>query len=168
MVLKLYFSENIQKVTIYKDYKQQFRVTSVFIYIFEPYLIIMTQNFYSKTLKIVSVFAAVSFMLSSCKHKTNFEELTEVSYAGSIAPIMSSNCSFSGCHGDSAYVKISITNYNGLLNGGITPGSPEKSKLYSKIKSLDDDIMPKRPYNELTEKQIQLIYVWIGQGAKNN
>ena len=29
-------------------------------------------------------------------------------------------------------------------------------------------IMPKKPFNELTERQIQLIYVWIGQGAKNN
>jgi hypothetical protein len=128
----------------------------------------MKQHFSFKTFKALGIFITVGFMLGSCKHKTNFEELPEVSYAGSIAPIMSSNCAFSGCHGDSAYKKISITTYKTLLNGGITPGSPEKSKLYSTLKSLGDDIMPKRPYNELTEKQIQLVYVWIGQGAKNN
>ena len=54
------------------------------------------------------------------------------------------------------------------MNGGIESGSPQKSELYQKLKTLGDDIMPKKPYNELTEKQIQLIYVWIGQGAKNN
>lgn len=128
----------------------------------------MPQNFYSNTLKKISVFVAVCFMLGSCKHQTNYNELTEVSYAKQVAPIIHANCAYSGCHGDSAFQKISITTYNGLINGGINPGSPEKSKLYLSLKSLDDDIMPKRPYNELTEKQIQLIYVWIGQGAKNN
>ena len=57
----------------------------------------------------------------------------------------------------------------GKVKPGITAGSPEKSKLYKTLKTLnEEDIMPKKPYNELTEKQIQLIYVWIGQGAKNN
>lgn len=111
---------------------------------------------------------AVGFMFCSCKHKTNFGELTQVSYASSVSPIISSNCAFSGCHGDSAFTKFSLTTYDGLLSGGITPGSPEKSKLYQTLKTLGDDIMPKKPYNELTEKQIQLMYVWIGQGAKNN
>lgn len=113
--------------------------------------------------------AMVGFTLVSCKHKTKFDELTEVSYVQHIAPIVSSNCAFSGCHGDSAFVKFSLTTYNSLMNGGITAGSPEKSKLYSTLKTLNDEkIMPKKPYNELTEKQIQLVYVWIGQGAKNN
>ena len=111
----------------------------------------------------------VLFLFSACKHKLNFNDLTEVSYAVNVKPIINSNCAFSGCHGDSGYVKFSLTSYEGLMNGGITAGSPEKSKLYSTLKTLDeDDFMPKKPYTELTEKQIQLIYVWIGQGAKNN
>ena len=128
----------------------------------------MKHFFRSDSIKILGVFIAAGFMLGSCKHKTNFEELSEVSYAGSIAPIISSNCAFSGCHGDSAFKKLSLTSYDALMNGGIKAGDPVNSKLYKKIKSLGDDIMPKKPYNELTEKQIQLIYVWIGQGAKNN
>lgn len=121
-----------------------------------------------KIIKPLCLLMLLSLAVVSCKHKTNFQELQEVSYAGSIAPIMSANCAFSGCHGDSAYHKLSLTSYDALVNGGINTSSPEKSKLYLKIKSLGDDIMPKRPYSELTEKQIQLIYVWIGQGAKNN
>lgn len=113
--------------------------------------------------------AVALVVLGACKHKTNFGDLPEVSYSGDVKPVISSNCAFSGCHGDSAYTQFSLTSYEGLINGGITPGAPEKSKLYSTLKTLsDEDIMPKKPYNELTEKQIQLIYVWIGQGAKNN
>jgi hypothetical protein len=113
--------------------------------------------------------AAALVLLGACKHKTNFDGLPEVSYSNDVKSVINSNCAFSGCHGDSAYTQFSLTSYDGLMNGGITAGSPEKSKLYSTLKTLDNaDIMPKRPYNELTEKQIQLIYVWIGQGAKNN
>lgn len=122
----------------------------------------------TKTKKPFYIFILLAFAVSSCKTKTNFNDLTEVSYVQHIAPIISSNCTFSGCHGDSNFEKFSLTSYSGLINGGINPGSPEKSELYSTLKSLDDDIMPKKPYNPLTEKQIQLIYVWIGQGAKNN
>jgi hypothetical protein len=120
------------------------------------------------TLKPFMVASAIGFMLSSCKHKTDFTDLYEVSYAQSIAPIISSNCAFSGCHGDSNIVKFSLTSYEKLMNGGITASKPESSELYQTLKSLGDDVMPKKPYNSLTEKQIQLIYVWIGQGAKNN
>jgi hypothetical protein len=111
--------------------------------------------------------------LISCKHKTDFNNLTEVSYSKDIAPIINSNCAFSGCHGNNNGQQdedeFILTTYSDLIKGGIEPGSPKKSKLYSTLKSLnDDDIMPRKPYSPLTEKQIQLIYIWIGQGAKNN
>lgn len=128
----------------------------------------MKPIFYSDSFKFSSIFLAVSLMLGSCKQKTEFSSLAEVSYSKDIAPIIISNCTSSGCHGDSAYKKLSLTSYTKLMDGGISAGSPEKSKLYSTLKSLGDDIMPKKPNNELSEKQIQLIYVWIGQGAKNN
>lgn len=122
----------------------------------------------SITTKPFYLFIVLAVAVTSCKTKTNFNDLTEVSYVQHIAPIISSNCAFSGCHGDSAFVRLSLTTYTTLINGGIDPGRPEKSKLYKTLKSLDDDIMPKKPYNPLSDKQIQLIYVWIGQGAKNN
>ncbi len=129
----------------------------------------MKKIFYSNSFNLFIVISSVGFLFSSCKHKTNFNELTEVSYSSSIAPIIASNCAFSGCHGDSAFQEFSLVSYDGLINGGITAGSPEKSELYKVLKTLNDEkVMPKKPYNELTEKQIQLIYVWIGQGAKNN
>lgn len=129
----------------------------------------MKQLFCLKTFKSLVLIIAFSTIAFSCKHKTDFNNLTEVSYANNIAPIISSNCSASGCHGSSEFQKFSLSTYDGLMNGGITAGSPEKSKLYKVLKTLNkEDIMPKKPFNELSEKQIQLIYVWIGQGAKNN
>lgn len=121
------------------------------------------------TAKPFCFFILLMLAFSACKTKTNFNDLTEVSYVKQVAPVINANCAFSGCHGNSPYKKISIINYEGLINGGIVSGYPESSKLYLTLKTLDDEkIMPKRAYSALTEKQIQLIYVWIGQGAKNN
>ncbi len=145
--------------------------SSVFYFIFGILFIrkLYMKNFICLNTGITFVFIAVFVsMLGGCKHKTNFDELTEVSYSSSVAPIINSNCAFSGCHGDSLSGSMNLVHYDGLMNGGIEAGSPNKSKLYLALKSLKDDVMPKKPYNELTEKQIQLIYVWIGQGAKNN
>ncbi|HRG01441.1 MAG TPA: hypothetical protein PKZ75_10010 [Bacteroidia bacterium] len=129
----------------------------------------MKHFFLSDTVKCLGIFVTTSILLASCKHKTNFEELTPVSYSSSIAPIINSNCAYSGCHGDSAFEKFSLVTYDGLMSGGITAGSPEKSKLYQTLKTLnEEEMMPKKPYSELSENQIQMIYVWIGQGAKNN
>jgi hypothetical protein len=122
----------------------------------------------SNAFKILGVLIAFSFMFGSCKHTTQFETLPEVSYANNITPIVNSNCTFSGCHGDTLNASIKLMGYENLMNGGVEAGSPQNSKLYRLLKALDDDLMPKKPYSELTEKQIQLIYVWIGQGAKNN
>lgn len=129
----------------------------------------MVKRYFKQPIKLFGLFTLGALALSACKRETEFDKLTTVSYTASIAPIISSNCAFSGCHGDSLTQKFKLTAYDGLMNGGIKPGKPNESELYKTLKSLnDEDIMPKRPYNPLSEKQIQLIYVWIGQGAKNN
>ena len=125
-------------------------------------------HFFKKSISPLFSVIIITIGLASCKHKTDFNSLTEVSYSRDISPIISSNCAYSGCHGDSNFVHFSLVTYEGLANGHIVPGSPEKSRLYQNLITYGDDIMPKKPYSELTEKQIQLIYVWIGQGVKNN
>ena len=109
-------------------------------------------------------------IFTGCKHKANFDELPKVSYATDIQPIIISNCTQSGCHGDEKTQKFKLLTYKDVIkNGEIKEKSPESSELYQTIKSLNNEkIMPKKPYSPLTEKQIQLIYVWIGQGALNN
>jgi len=128
----------------------------------------MTTLFYSNSKKVISVFLFSILFLCSCKHKTDFNSLRAISYSEEIAPIINSNCSASGCHGSVNYEEFSLSTYDQLINAGISAGSPNSSELYNSLLSLGDDVMPKKPFKALTEKQIQLIYVWIGQGAKNN
>ena len=114
-------------------------------------------------------FLLLAIATLSCKDKPNFNALSEVSYTTDIAPIIGSNCTFSGCHGDVTPKKFKLNSYNTLIEAGIKKGSPETSELYETLKTLKEEKrMPKKPYSSLTEKQIQLVYVWIGQGAKNN
>lgn len=125
-----------------------------------------------KTIHLFSVFIAfvlVCATIPQCKHQTNFNQLKEVSYSKEINPIITSNCTFSGCHGDIRGEKFNLSTYDGLMSGGISAEHPENSKLYKSLVTLNsEEMMPKKPYNNLTEQQIQLIYIWIGQGAKNN
>ncbi len=117
----------------------------------------------------IGLCSIIGVFLISCKHKTEFDKMTEISYSINVAPIISSNCAFSGCHGDSLTKEFNLLAYEGMMNAGIEPGKPENSKLYKTLVDLNEnEVMPKKPYNILTDKQIQLIYVWIGQGAKNN
>lgn len=120
------------------------------------------------TLSLAVILTAAVF-LPSCKHETEFEKLNQVSYSAAVAPIISANCAYSGCHGDSLPQKFNLLTYEGLMSSGVEAGKPKSSKLYKSLVSLNsEDLMPQKPYEPLTDKQIQLIYVWIGQGAKNN
>jgi len=107
---------------------------------------------------------------TSCKHKPNFSALSTVSYAQHIQPIINSNCTQSGCHGLQNQEQFGLLTYSDLMkHTEIVSGSPEKSGLYNVIRTYNaQKIMPTKPYAPLTEKQIQLIYIWIGEGALNN
>jgi hypothetical protein len=112
----------------------------------------------------------VLVLIIGCKHKTNFDSLAEVNYKTDIEPIISGNCTFSGCHGLVEKERFSLLSYDDLIkHTNIVAGSPEKSELYQIINTFNlNNRMPPKPYNQLSDIQIQLIYVWIGQGAKNN
>lgn len=88
-----------------------------------------------------------------------------------VLPIFISNCSLSGCH-DAASRQdgVILTSYSNIMNTGeIRPGRPNDSEVYEKITEHDnDDRMPPPPRNRLSTQQIETIYKWIVQGAKNN
>lgn len=112
-------------------------------------------------------------LLLSCKHKTNFNDFPEISYGKTIEPIIAGNCTQSGCHGSGSngdHESFPLLSYDDLIKYcHVIAGNPEKSDLYKVINTYNEgEVMPRKPYNKLTEKQIELIYVWIGQGAKNN
>lgn len=105
-----------------------------------------------------------------CQHKINFNDFPEVSYNKDISLIISSNCTQSGCHGSKSHEGFALLTYDDVIKrSDVVAGSPENSKLYDIITTYNkENLMPRKPYSPLSDQQIQKIYLWIGQGAKNN
>lgn len=92
-----------------------------------------------------------------------------VYFASQFFPLMLSSCAMSGCH--DAITKadgIVLTDYTNIMKI-VKSGDPANSKLYkSLIDSDSEDRMPMAPVPPFTQNQINLVYKWIQQGAKNN
>lgn len=106
----------------------------------------------------------------SCKHEPILP-IKQVSYHDDVLPIIRSSCQHAGCHNptdpNNEFPLDSIVSQ--LVDEYVEPGNPGDSDIYERITETDPDkIMPKPPYQPLTERQIELIYVWIAQGAKDN
>ena len=78
-----------------------------------------------------------------------------------ILPLLNSNCAMSGCH-DS---KEAAAGYYGVM-GAVSAGNPNGSKLYTSLLSSNRRRMPKNA-DPLSAAQMEIIYNWIAQGAKN-
>lgn len=121
---------------------------------------------------------------TSCKHEpqdlaiaTDDSTATEdcstdtVYFKNTIQPIITASCAYSGCH-DAATAEDGVildTYTNIIQTGDVKAGRPEDSKLYKVLIENDpDDIMPPPPGSPLSSVQINDIYQWIMQGAKNN
>lgn len=108
-------------------------------------------------------------ILSSCKHEPVIPETPAISYQSDIQPIIIGNCTQDGCHGNVNPEDFSLLNYDEVMsNTEIRPKNAQGSKLYKVINGAGEERMPRAPNSPLTDQQIQLIYLWIMQGAKNN
>jgi uncharacterized membrane protein len=129
--------------------------------------------------------AAMTFAAASgCKHDPITPLITDdlpdttqgcdpstVYFVNDVLPIFNSNCALSGCHNAaSAQDGVVLDTYANIMNtGDVRPGDPGGSDVYKAI--TEDDIdkrMPPVYANQLTQDQINTIYNWIAQGAKNN
>ena len=146
------------------------RCFRVLLYIYTVFLLKHRFLIMTKKLKLGIAVLATSCLILSCKHEPNFNTLPTVYYSTDIAPIISGNCTFSGCHGDFEFRRFQLVSYDHVIKYcKVKAGSPQTSKLYRVVKTPNsEEVMPTPQYNPLTEQQIQLIYIWIGQGAKNN
>jgi hypothetical protein len=92
-----------------------------------------------------------------------------ICFAEEILPMILSNCAKSGCHDAAANTQdlkplisfITVKHY-------VQAGSPSQSELYQSITANGQDLMPPNGNAPLTAAQINLIYDWIVQGAKQN
>ena len=123
--------------------------------------------------------------LSNCKTAVDgVEELLEVGitnfatvdtcgdnvvlFQQQVLPLLESSCSYSTCHdADFRAGGISMSSYEEIAPQ-ISPGNPEKSLLYQLITNPDpNQTMPPPPRESMGEVYVNLLRVWIEQGAQN-
>jgi uncharacterized membrane protein len=92
-----------------------------------------------------------------------------VYFVNEVLPIITSNCSMSGCHDAATRADgVQLTSYATILRY-VRAGNAARSELYEVIIETDPgDRMPPPPRSPLTTAQIAKIQKWINQGAKNN
>jgi len=89
-------------------------------------------------------------------------------FINDIMPIISSNCTMSGCHDNITHAEgVNLTTYTKIM-GFVEAGNAANSKLYKVLNKTGDERMPPPPKPALTAAQKALIQKWINQGAKNN
>ncbi len=121
-------------------------------------------------LMFITTALAGAVVMNSCTKKD--AKAVSVSFSKDIIPILTANCALnSDCHVGSYNLNdhIDLTDsmaYHTITTAGIISYStPSQSLLYAEIST---GVMPKAPYNKLTDVQINLILNWIEQGAKDN
>ena len=91
-----------------------------------------------------------------------------VYFINEILPILSSNCTMSGCHDNITHAEgVNLTTYAKIMQN-VVAGNANNSKLYQAIIKTNGDRMPPAPMSPLTADQKAKIQKWINQGAKNN
>ena len=109
----------------------------------------------------------------------------EISYSKDIKPIINDRCL--ECHDGkgegSEESGLILINYDDLMRGTkfgqvVVPGDSESSTLYRLVAHKADPKIHMPPHHKdslatkhmdpLTEKQVEMIQMWIDQGAKNN
>jgi len=116
-----------------------------------------------KALAVLLAAAGVAFLPLSCTHDAVVPDTPTISFKEQVQPIFVNNCAKSGCHDGSD--EFSLKSYT-EISSRVHAGDARKSELYKVINKLWLGNMP--PDGPLTDEQINLIYTWIMQGAKNN
>lgn len=95
------------------------------------------------------------------------ENVNSVCFESEVLPIFQSNCTQSGCHNSIDREEgYDLTNYAGIVKKGIKAGDFRNSKMYQ-VLVRPAGVMPAKPFNRLSDDQIETIALWIQQGAEN-
>ena len=125
-----------------------------------------TYNISNSRSKEIALWLVIAVTLLPCSVGIS-QESQPVDFARDIQPILSENCYF--CHGPDAEnreadLRLDVED---AAHDFIEPHDAESSDLFNRINSHDpDEVMPPTDSNRsLTKKQIELIKLWINQGA---
>lgn len=121
------------------------------------------------TLRIIILagIACIGISLNSCKHEPELPSGTPTVYFNTdVMLILNSKCSISGCHGSGEAPGL---NTYSEVSRFVTPLKPIQSKLYKVISSNSWlNRMPPKSSDALNKTQIDMISIWILQGAQDN
>ena len=93
-------------------------------------------------------------------------------YDADVLPVLKQHCV--SCHGpDKQKSGLKLDTFANLKLGGsggdaVVPGSPDKSMLYTFTAHKAKPEMPPAPAAKIPDAQIELIRLWVEQGAKEN
>jgi len=124
-----------------------------------------------KSIKIITLaaLASVCLGLASCTHDPELASGTpEVCFDRDIMLIVNSNCNVEGCHGSGDQELPPLNNYEDIRSL-VEPGKPSKSKLYEVVTANpgSEKFMPPKPKPALNKEQLDMISIWIVQGANH-
>lgn len=93
-----------------------------------------------------------------------------VYFQNTILPLVVSSCATSGCHDEASHKDgIVLTDYTSIIRTGkIKAGDPEDSEFFESLTDKGDDLMPPPPLAAFNTGEVDLIRIWIEQGALNN
>ena len=131
---------------------------------------------------LVAAFISALIIFYSCRHEipernavsvtppptTNPCSQDSIYFVNDIMPIISSNCTMSGCHDEASHKDgVVLTTYTNIRRY-VNPGNASNSKLYTMINRTDNERMPPPPQAPIPQDQKNKIYKWINQGALYN
>ncbi len=101
----------------------------------------------------------------------------DISYLNDIQPIFNGSCGGAGCHIGSSKSGVNLSSYDDVMDSSgqqygrtiVEPEQPGESPLVDKI-GPNPSQGERMPLNgsPLSDLQIQMIRVWIEEGARNN
>lgn len=117
---------------------------------------------------LIIALGCISAFMNNCTSEY-IENINGVCFESEVLPIFQANCTQSGCHNATDQEKgYDLTSYDGIVKKGIIPGDYRNSEVFDVlVKSGGEEAMPPKPYSRLTDAQLQVIALWIEQGARN-
>lgn len=123
------------------------------------------------------ILVIVSWFAESCQHTPfNFGELLisencspdTAYFVNEAFPIINSNCAMSGCHDAITHEEgVNLSSWDAIMNSDVVkPGNANGSKLIEVLTESGEEAMP--PDGPLSSEQIDVLKLWINQGALNN
>ena len=113
------------------------------------------------------ILTAAVTLLISCSHKVDVPLTPEVSFSKDVLPVFIGNCDQPGCH--SGNKRKPLDSYSYIMSyGQVSPYNAIGSKIYKVMSARGIFTSRMPPSGVMNESDLQAVYLWIQQGAKNN